>query len=109
MSDQTQNQTSEKQLTLEDPVPNETVQAFRQIQSAQVDLALELMRLEQRKVQLLAASKKLGDQHDRLFQSILVERGQHPQTPAELDAKTGRILLKIPPEAPAPEEAPPTP
>lgn len=83
-----------RRLNLEDPVPQETLQAFRQIKDAQGELGLELMALEERKIQLLAANKKLREQHDRLFHAILMERGLAPQTPVEIDGKTGRIRVR---------------
>lgn len=94
-----------QRLTLDDPVAPETIVALRQIQEAQANIGLEMVALEERKIQLLAGNKKLREQHERLFQSILVERGQHPTTPAELDAKTGKISLKVPPEPPPPPAA----
>lgn len=94
---------TERRLTINDPVSQETVQQLRQIQSAQADLGLELLRLEQRKIQLLAVAKKLDEQHLRVFQGILVERGVEPSTPAELDGVSGKITLKKAPD----EEAQP--
>lgn len=82
-----------KQLTIEDPVPKDMVQRFHQIRAAQADCGLELLALEERKIQLLAANKKLREQHDRLFQGLLVERGLSPQTSVELDAETGKLIL----------------
>lgn len=94
-----------RRLTPEDPVPQETLQAFRQIKTAQSDVGLELLALEDRKIQLLAANKKLREQQDRLFQAILIERGLAPQTPVEIDSKTGRIHVR----PTAPDGAPPDP
>lgn len=92
-----------KRLTLDDPVSPETLQSFGQIKEAQIDVALELMAVEERKIQLLAANKKLREQNDRLFQSILIERGQPPHAGAELDSKTGKIVLLQPAKPPAVE------
>lgn len=103
MSDQTNGDA--RRLTLEDPVPPETLAAFRQIKGAQSEIGLELMALEERKIQLLAGNKKLREQHDRLFHAILMERGLPPQTPVEIDGKSGRVLVRTP-EAPSPEPAP---
>ncbi len=108
MSNQTNGEA--KRLTTEDPVSPETLAAFQQILGARQNIAMELMALEQLKIQLLAGNKKLQEQHDRLFQAILVERGLAPQTPAELDAKTGKITVvhvpQSPPEVPLPTEQP---
>lgn len=99
MSDQSNG--AMKRLTLEDPVPPETFAALQQIQDAQVNIAMEMLHIEKRKVQLLAADKKLTDQNSRLFQAILVERGLPPTTVVELDARTGKVLVK---DKPAPDD-----
>lgn len=104
MSEKTQNGEA-KRLTLDDPVSPETIAQFQQLSEATSTVALDLLALEERKIQLLAISKKLREQHDRLFQGILVERGQPPQAPAELDTKTRKILLKTPPPQAKPSEA----
>lgn len=90
---------TERRLTINDPVSQETVQQLRQIQSAQAEIGLELLRLEQRKIQVLAVAKKLDEQHQRVFQGILVERGLEPSTPVELDGVSGKITLKRAPDA----------
>ena len=109
MSNEIQNKPNgEKRLTLDDPVSPEVIQNFRQIGEAQTNIAMEMVALEERKIQLLAGNKKLREQHERLFQAILVERGQHPQTPAELDGKSGKIVLKVPAESPPPAEPAPS-
>lgn len=99
-----QNGTGERRLTINDPVPAEVIQQFRQIQTAQADIGLEFLRLEQRKIQLLAASKKLDEQHQRIFQALLVERGVDPAMPAELDGQSGKLVLQVEtrPAEPAP-------
>ena len=95
MSEKTQNGEA-KRLTIEDPVSPEIVAQFQQLQEARMDLSLELLALEERKIQILSSSKKLREQNDRLFQGILIERGQAPNTPAELDPKTRKIVLAAP-------------
>lgn len=92
---------TERRLTINDPVSQETVQQLRQIQAAQADLGLELLRLEQRRIQVLAVAKKLDEQHQRVFQGVLVERGLDPTTPVELDGTSGKITLKKSPDAEA--------
>lgn len=105
MSDQKTNGEA-KRLTLDDPVAPEVLQGFRQIGEAQQNIALELVMLEERKIQLLAANKKLREQHDRLFQTILIERGLEPQTPVELDGQTRKLILKQQPAPPPVTEQP---
>lgn len=107
METQMSNQTNgeAQRLTADDPVPAETLQAFSQIRTAQSDLGLQLLDLEDQKIRILAANKKLREQRDRLFHAVLMERGLSPHTPVEIDGKTGRITVRKAPE-PAPAEEP---
>lgn len=80
-------------LTPEDPVDTETLEQLRRLQDTRQRLAESLLTLEQEKIQLLAAAKKVDDQRNRLFETLLVDRGLSPGTEIEIDAKTGRIKL----------------
>jgi hypothetical protein len=84
-------QTEKRVLTSDDPVDAETLEHFRKLQEARQRFADSLLSLEQEKIQLLAAVKKLDDQRNRLFESCLVERGLAPDTQVEIDARTGKI------------------
>ena len=96
-----EDKTTEKpRLTLDDPVPAETLKQFEQLETANVQLSLRLMMLEKEKVLLLASSKRIDEQHQRLFESVLVERGIAPGTPADIDVKTGKLSIKEPPKKP---------
>lgn len=102
------NEPEGRRLTLNDPISKGTLEQFRQIHDARVRLSLALLQLEQNKINLLGGAKRLDAQQDQLFQAALVERGLPPGTPVDVDAKTGLISLRHPPEAP-PAEAPPAP
>lgn len=85
-------QTAEKRpLTADDPVEPETLDQFRRLQEARSKFANNLLSLEQEKIQLLAAVKKIDDQSSRLFEACLVERGLAPDTGVEIDPRTGKI------------------
>lgn len=98
---------SEKRLTANDPVSQETLQAFGQLEDAKIRVAMELLTIEQRKIQLLAATKKLDEQHSRLFEAILVERGLPPDTRIDIDVRTGGIKVHNPQNAAPPVADPP--
>jgi hypothetical protein len=83
----------EKQLTVENPVSREVLAEFQGIRDAQIKLAEQNLLLDREKVRILAASNKLDQQHKRLFETILVDRGLAPDTPVELDASTGKLTL----------------
>lgn len=86
-------QAEKRPLTLEDPVDPETLEQFRRLQEARQRCADNLLSLEQERIQILAAAKKIEDQKTRLFEGCLVDRGLAPTTSVEIDAKTGRIKL----------------
>lgn len=88
-----------KPLTVRDPVDPETLEQFRQLQDARQHMAETLLSMEQEKIQLLAAVKKVDDQMHRLFEGVLVARGLPPDTKVEIDGKTGRIVVEEKPAA----------
>lgn len=103
------NNQESKRLTLEDPAAEEVVQKFQQIEEAQASIGMELLRLEKRRIFLLASSKRLEEEHGRLFGMLLIERGLAPNLAVELDVKTRRLTLKEEPKPPGqPPEEPPT-
>lgn len=89
------NQAEKRPLTIEDPVDSETLEQLRRVQEARQRFADNLLSLEQDKIQLLAAVKKLDDQRNRLFEGCLVERGLAPTAQVEVDARTGKITRSM--------------
>ncbi len=92
-------------LTIEDPVDAETLEQFRQLQETRQRFADSLLSLEQEKIQLLAAVKKVDDQRNRLFESCLVDRGLPPNAKIEIDGRSGKIK-RTSEESPEPAPAP---
>jgi len=80
-----------KRLTVEDPVTPEQLEQLEQLQTAWTGLAEENARLDQRKIQILAALKRLGDEQTRLFETIQVERGLSPRAKISIDPKSRQI------------------
>jgi len=94
-------ETKTPKLTLNDPIASETLERFTKLGEAQHNLALQLLRLEQNKIRLLAAAHQLDEQEQRLFEKVLVERGLPPTAQVEIDTKTGILrVLSQPTEAP---------
>jgi hypothetical protein len=87
------NPEDKKQLSLEDPVDPETLDQLRNLQDARAGLADNLLSLEQERIQLLAAARKVDDQRGRLFEKCLIDRGVSSTAIAEIDAKTGKIVV----------------
>ena len=111
---------SSRRLTLEDPISRGTLDQFKQIHEARTKIALSLLQLEQNKINLLGAAKRLDEQQRRLFEAALVERGVDPGTAIDIDANTGLMhrrdaemqqpeLTPVPDQPQATEPAPEAP
>ena len=109
MSDQNSNGQAPR-MTTEDPVSMEQLNRLRLLQESRLDLADRFLTLEQEKVRLLAASRRIDEEKQRVFEGILVERGLAPDATVEIDAGTGKLKLLAessePVRRPAPPEAP---
>lgn len=82
-----------RRLTSEDPVERAVLDQLRELQDSRLQIAENLLEMEQAKIQLLASAKRLDDQRSRIFQAILVDRGLPPTLPAEIDARSGKLIL----------------
>jgi len=108
MSDENGNGGEQPQkLTLDDPVAPEVLQQLGQLQAARSELCDRNIMLDNEKIQLLAAVKRVDDQKTRLFEAILVERGLAPRTEVEIDRRTGKLKVLQPPGPPPGAEPPP--
>jgi len=93
MESQMSTEPDKRCLTLDDPVDAETLEQFQQLQDARQRFAENLLLLEQEKIQILHAVKKIDDQRNRLFEASLVARGLTPGTNVEIDARTRKMSL----------------
>ena len=89
MSDQ--NESNQPKLTLTDPVDAETLRKFQQLQASRLQIADNILGLEQEKVKLLRAAQNIDAERQRMFEGVLLIRGLPPNYPVEIDAKTGNI------------------
>lgn len=87
------NQKDKRPLTSDDPVEPEVLEQLQSLQSARQRFAENLLSLEQEKIQILAAAKKVDAQRERLFEACIVARGISPQARIEIDAKSGKIFI----------------
>lgn len=104
------NESTPKRLTREDPVEPELLTKLGELEQARNQIGGELLDVEQAKVRLLAAAHQLDQQRHRLFEKVLMDRGLSPKAVAEIDAKTGRIIVHregpvMPVQNGAPEQA----
>ena len=80
-------------LTPDDPVDTETLEQFHRLTETRAKIADDLLSLEQDKIQLLLAAKKIDEQRTRLFEACLIDRGLPLDAAIEIDRKTGKITL----------------
>jgi hypothetical protein len=103
MSEDTNNGTPQR-LTSDDPISPEQLNQLALLQNSHQDIAERLLVLEKEKVKLLASSRRLDDERQRVFEGILIERGIDPHAEVEIDASTGKIRLFTPPQSqPSPQ------
>lgn len=84
---------TEKKLTLEDPMSAETLKKLEQLSSTKLQLCERYVELEDEKVRCLVGIRQLDQEKQRVFEKELMDRGLAPNTPVEVNAKTGKIAL----------------
>jgi hypothetical protein len=87
MSDQTES--NQPKLSITDPVDSETLRKFQQLQASRLQVAENLLNIEQDKIRLIRAASNIETERQRLFEGVLLARGLPPNYPVEIDAKTG--------------------
>lgn len=82
---------ADAKLTLEDPVDATTLNKMRELMMMRQQAADRLLDLEEEKIRTLRVAAGVGQERQKLFESILVARGLPPNFPVEIDATTGKI------------------
>ena len=90
---------SKQALTANDPVSQETLKKFEELDGARYELGLRLLDLEQERVRILSAAHQVDQQRQRLFEQVLVERGLQPTTQISINDTTGEIKVVEAPKA----------
>jgi len=86
-------ESTQKKLTREDPVEPEILGRLGELEQARNQIGAELLDIEQAKVRCLAAAHKVDEQRHRLFEKVLMDRGLPPNSVAEVDAQSGRLII----------------
>lgn len=102
-------QAPQKRLTLDDPVGKEALDKLAELETTEINTALQLMAIKQEEVKLLAVGRRVEDERHRIFEKLLIDRGLAPNTPATIDSTTGKITVVRPPQQGmgAPQGVPP--
>jgi len=82
-----------KRLTVNDPVSREELDRIGQIDLARAGIADKNLMLDQEKIRLLAAARRLDEQYQSLFKEIVVARGLPEDTKVEVNMNTGAIKV----------------
>ena len=96
----------EERKTLNTPVDAATLARFAHLDEADAQLCRRFVNLENEKIRILAALKRLEEERSTMFQTVLVDRGLSPDTSIEIDPETGVLSLEQPSKAPNPEPDP---
>ncbi len=102
MSQETSGRASKK--TVRDPVDRATLDRLTDLHANRAQIAEQMLDIEQEKVRLMIVVRRLDDERNQIFARVLTERGLAPNTPIDLDPRTGQIEL-LRPEPPQPEVA----
>lgn len=89
-----QNESNQRQLTLDDPVEPANMEKFSRIRQTREQISNRMVQMELEKVRLLRAYSGLDTEEHRLFEEILLARGLSPTTPVEIIADTGKIRIQ---------------
>jgi chromosome segregation ATPase len=98
MSAADESKVAERPLTPEDPVGAAVLEQLQHLQDARLEMGDRLLTLEQDRIQILGAVRKIDDQRNRLFESCLIDRGLPPTARAQIDGKTGKIFVESEPQ-----------
>lgn len=94
-----------------DPVSPDDLSRLAELDKTKTALALRLLDLENDKIRIMAASRRIEDEWGGLFRRFVEERGLDPQTRIEVNYKTGAVSVQTvegpspPPNEEAPKEA----
>jgi hypothetical protein len=87
-------QNSEIKLTPESPIPQEVLGKLNSLKGARQHLSDRLLDLEQDKIQIMAAARRLDEEQQAIFHGILTERGLPQNAVVEIDAATGKLTVQ---------------
>jgi len=74
-------------------VSQETLGRLRNLEMARVKIADQFLSLEQDKIQLLAAAKRLEDERSQVFVGIMSEYKLTEGSLFEIDRNTGKLTI----------------
>ena len=79
------------------PVSQEVLDKLTQIDNERRQLGTQLLDLENTKIMILAAVRRLDEQRNSVFQELLKERGLSPDTNVSINPETRELTIIKPP------------
>ena len=81
------------QLTVNDPISSEELVRLNELDKVRTGLAQRNLLLDQEKIGILAAIKRIEGETRTIFERVLSERGLPPETEVDIDPKTGALSV----------------
>lgn len=82
-----------------EPVSVEDLARLRELTAARDNVAHKYLSLELEKIPVLAAGRRIDEEHDALLRRIMEERGIHPAAMINVSPTTGEIVVTSSEEA----------
>lgn len=79
-----------------EPVSAEDLARLEQLKIARGGMANRLLDLEEEKIKILAATKRVSDEWNGLLARIAQERGIDPNSHFEVNPRTGQVMTGAP-------------
>jgi hypothetical protein len=92
-----QNNTETRTLTVNDPVDQDTLDRFAQLDMSANQVCRRVGDMELERVRLVRALATLDSERSKLFEKILMDRGLAPTTVIHINPQTGEITMDSPP------------
>lgn len=90
-----------------DPVGVEDLARLRELSMARDNIAHKLLSLELEKIAILAAGRRVDEEHDALLRRIMTDRGIAPSDAIDINPRTGEIAVESSRESqPKPDPTP---
>jgi len=83
-----------KTLTLNDPLDTETLTRLTELDKAREGMAARNLFLDEEKVKIMAALRRVQMESDEIFMKIRVDRGVDPDRNVRIDLKSGKVTLE---------------
>jgi|SRR5688572_33386738 len=89
-----------------EPASAEDLARLRELSIARDNVAHKLLSLELEKIPILAAGRRIDEEHDALIRRIMADRGIPPTSSISISPQSGEVVVTRGPEGEAQPEPP---